>query len=34
VYGYIIHVDCHVSFVDKVTKYGVHHGLEGSQGVG
>jgi len=29
-YGYIVHVDCDMSFIDEVAEYGVHHHLEGS----
>jgi hypothetical protein len=34
VYCYVIHVDCNVPFVDKVTEYSVHYHLESGWGVG
>ena len=30
----VIHVYCHTSFVNEVSEYGVHHGLEGGGRVG
>ena len=31
---YVVHVDCDIPSIDKVSEYGIHHGLEGSGGVG
>jgi len=31
---YVIHIDCDVTPVDEVSKYGVYHSLEGGRGVG
>jgi len=33
-YGYVVHVDCNIPFIDKVIEYGVYHCLEGGQWVG
>ncbi len=33
-YGYVIHVDCDMSFIDEVMEYSVHHCLESGQWVG
>ncbi len=33
-YGYVIHIDRDVPFIDEVAEYSVHYGLEGSWGVG
>ena len=32
--GYVVHVDHHASFIDKVPENHVHHGLEGGGRVG
>ena len=34
VYQDIVHIDCHVSFINEVLKDVVHHGLEGGRAVG
>ena len=34
VYYNIIHIDHHISFVDEVLEYVIHHGLEGGWTVG
>ena len=34
VYEDIVHVDCHIAFVDKVFENVIHHCLEGGQTVG
>jgi len=34
VYEDIVHVDCHIAFVDEVLKNVIHHCLEGGQAVG
>ena len=33
-YQDIVHIDCHVSFIDEVLEDVTHHGLEGGQAVG
>jgi hypothetical protein len=30
----VVHINCYISFIDEVTEYVVHHGLEGGRGVG
>ena len=34
VYQDIVHIDCHVSFINEVLEDVIHHGLEGVQAVG
>ena len=34
VYQDIVHIDCHVPFIDEVLEDVIHHGLEGGQAVG
>ena len=34
VYQDIVHIDCHIPFIDEVLEDVVHHGLEGGRAVG